>query len=653
MQPGKRTRQSPGAARPHAVSRPAAWPSARRGPAPRGLLFACDFLLPAACRHPPGLIVHVALARKYRPRLFGDLIGQEHVARGLRGAVEQNRVAHGYLLCGPRGVGKTTAARILAMALNCETRHAGKKTSEPGEPCGSCTSCERIWAGSASLDVVEIDAASNRGVDDARDLRERAMYAASQEGRHKIYIVDEAHMLTREAWNTLLKVLEEPPPGVVFVFATTEPNKITNTAAPVMSRLQRFDFRRVGPQAIADRLVAVAKAEQLVIEPDALALIARVAKGGLRDALSVLDQVTAFGTGAVTLVRLREVLGLVGDEVFADLLGIVAERRAADVFPFVARLVEGGVDLVAFAEGAADLWRSALAIRLGAKPDGVSAALASEIERRAESLAPGDLLRILRSLEESEEAITRGQSPRLVLEALVVRWALMDRTVEIAELLGKDVRGEKRDERGERKSEAREGTSARAGGATPASAPPMVRDSAPAPAKAFTAPLSSLASPLTDLSMQSVRNAWPALIDTLRGDRKMMIAETLGDAEIESVQGRVVVLKPLGANALTGEMIGRYRAAIETAAGRVLGSPVQVALVGEELPGGGARGQGANRSEPSAGAVAPGPRPGAADAKPAQRVTVSGAKAERTKALRGKDPALDSAMDSMDLELLE
>jgi DNA polymerase-3 subunit gamma/tau len=161
----------------------------------------------------------IALARKYRPRRFSDLLVQDHVAAALRGAVAAQRVGHGYLLTGPRGVGKTTAARILAMALNCERRDPAKPS---GEPCGECQSCERIWSGGANLDVVEIDAASNRGVDDARELRERAMYAPSQSGHHKVYIVDEAHMLTREAWNALLKILEEPPPGVVFVFATTD-----------------------------------------------------------------------------------------------------------------------------------------------------------------------------------------------------------------------------------------------------------------------------------------------------------------------------------------------------------------------------------------------------------------------------------------------
>src|SRR5215210_2754083 len=216
----------------------------------------------------------ISLARRYRPKRFSDLLVQDHVAAMLRGAVSRGRVGHGYLLTGPRGVGKTTAARILAMALNCAAREAS------GDPCGECENCLRIWNGSANLDVVEIDAASNRGVEDARDLRERAMYAASQEGHHKVYIVDEAHMLTREAWNALLKILEEPPPGVVFVFATTDPGKIAAAAAPVLSRLQRFDLRRIGPAAIRDGLRRVIAQEGIAAEEDALTLIARHADGG-------------------------------------------------------------------------------------------------------------------------------------------------------------------------------------------------------------------------------------------------------------------------------------------------------------------------------------------------------------------------------------
>src|SRR6267154_5068645 len=373
----------------------------------------------------------IALARKYRPKQFSDLIVQDHVAAALRGAVAQGRVAHGYLFAGPRGVGKTTAARILAMALNCERR----TPASGGEPCGECDPCRRIWTGAANLDVVELDAASNRGVDDARDLRERAMYAASTEAGSKVYIVDEAHMLTREAWNALLKILEEPPARVVFVFATTEPQKIAQSAAPILSRLQRFDFRRIGPHAIVDRLKQVAAAEQLTVDDDALHLIAKSANGGMRDALSLLDQVLSFGEGPVSAARVREVLGLIPDELYAEMLRAIVERDAAAVFPLVDRLLEAGADLGEFVTGAAETLQALLLVGVGGQPEGLTEGLMAVVREYAPQLPPADIVRLLTILSDSEERLSRSANQRLLVEVLLLRWAMLDRTVEIGEVL--------------------------------------------------------------------------------------------------------------------------------------------------------------------------------------------------------------------------
>ena len=531
----------------------------------------------------------IALARKYRPKQFSDLIVQDHVAAALRGAVAQGRVAHGYLFAGPRGVGKTTAARILAMALNCERR----TPATGGEPCGECDACRRIWTGAVNLDVVELDAASNRGVDDARDLRERAMYAASTEAGSKVYIVDEAHMLTREAWNALLKILEEPPPRVVFVFATTEPQKIANTAAPILSRLQRFDFRRIGPHAIVSRLKQVAAAEQLKVEDDALHLIARSANGGMRDALSLLDQVLSFGEGPVTAGRVREVLGLIPDELYAEMLRAIVERDPAAVFPLVERLLEAGADLTEFVNGAGETLRALLLAGVGGQPEGLTEGLMAVVREYAPQLPPADIVRLLTILSDSEERLSRSANQRLLVEVLLLRWAMLDRTVELSEVLD----AFKKDGPSQTKP------------VEPSSPPaqPPIRPSSP-PGKKL------------EPTLENVRSVWSQVVQDARA-KTPVLGSLLAEAEVVAVEGRTITLRP--GHAVHAEGLERQRETIAQALGTYISEAPRVTIAA----GGGGRGS--------------------------ERITPEGASAERLKSLRAKDPTLSAAVDALDLELLE
>jgi DNA polymerase-3 subunit gamma/tau len=556
----------------------------------------------------------IALARRYRPKRFADLLVQDHVATVLRGAVSRGRVAHGYLLTGPRGVGKTTAARILAMALNCPQRDPS------GDPCGECENCLRVWNGAANLDVVEIDAASNRGVDDARDLRERAMYAASREGHHKVYIIDEAHMLTREAWNALLKILEEPPPGVVFVFATTEPQKIAASAAPVMSRLQRFDFRRIGPTAIRDRLSQVLSAEKLVADEDALTLIARHADGGMRDALSILDQCLSFGDGAVTAERVREVLGLADDELYEQVLQLVVERQPAAVFPLIERLTEAGVDLAEFMAGAAEVLRGLLMLQVGAEPEGLTEALRRTLESYRARLEPGDVLRMLRLLAENETGIRRSVNPRLVVETLLLRWAMLDRVVDLEQVIGAGRRGSGEAGKQE-KEQAGSGLRPTAGDdPEPLGRSPRLQETA--------SPLSRFpASPPSSASLDAVSTAWPDIVAAVRVQSRFL-GEALAatePAELDLPWLSVVMREP---NPALSEGLQREVGKVEEVLSRKLGQPLRLRVTPSASPEGPAQ-----------------PQP--------RRMSESNLKADRLRELRAKDPALDTAADALDLEIVD
>jgi DNA polymerase-3 subunit gamma/tau len=599
----------------------------------------------------------LALARKYRPRTFADVAVQSHVAATLKGAIARDRVAHGYLLCGPRGVGKTTLARVLAMALNCAPRRAaarrlveleqgtGQEASavstaqreqlarEASEPCGECSSCQRIWAGSSSLDVVEIDAASNRGVDDARELRERAMYAPSGDDQYKVYIVDEAHMLTREAWNALLKILEEPPPRVVFVFATTEPQKIAQSAAPVLSRLQRFDFKRIGPADIRQRLERVLREEGVAADPEALAMIARAADGSMRDALSLTDQVLSMGDGAVAPAMVRDALGLVPEDEFLALLDLLAERRAGDVFSFVARLADAGIDFGQFLTGFADIVRAQLAVALGGTPPEVSDRVRDALTARRDVFAPGDLLRMLSAVTELEPRFRKSAQQQLLLEALLVRFALLDRTVSLEAILRGLGTGGATGAPADDEPSARRTASAPAASSSRRSDAPasvgrsVVRDAdrtpvPPPPVSAVGAP-SVPAAPPPDVGRVAER--WEDLVAALRAAGKGVCATALEHAAPVTINARGDLTIALDeANPIYEQAIEAAKVEVAGALRQWFGGVQRVAV-----------------------------RPAVGGTAPPTRLTDEMVRSERLSALRRRDPVLGAAIDALDLDLAD
>src|SRR6266850_4685041 len=276
------------------------------------------------------------LARKYRPQKFSDVIGQEHVTRTLQNAIEQQRIAHGYIFSGHRGIGKTTIARILAMALNC--RGANDKADKPQpEPCGVCDSCTEIRAGNA-VDVIEIDAATNRGIDEIRELRDAARYRPARD-KYKIYILDEAHQITDAAFNALLKTMEEPPDHIVFMMATTQPEDIPQT---IRSRCQHFSFRAVKFDAIVGQLRDLVTREKLEADDDALALLAEAGDGSMRDALSILDQAIASSSGKLTAESVRNLVGAAPAHILEEVMQAVAQSKSDEVLRQVDQLISEG-----------------------------------------------------------------------------------------------------------------------------------------------------------------------------------------------------------------------------------------------------------------------------------------------------------------------
>lgn len=369
---------------------------------------------------------YTVLARRFRPQAFADVVGQEHVAQALRNAIRANRVAHAYLFTGARGVGKTSTARILAKALNCPN-------VDDGVPCNDCEICDGISTGN-DVDVLEIDGASNRGIDDIRSLRAN-VNVRSMRTQFKLYIIDEVHMLTREAFNALLKTLEEPPPNVKFVFCTTEPNKVPDT---ILSRCQRFDFSAIGEESIGQRLREIAVAEGFEVAEDAIELVARRARGSMRDSQSLFDQLLAFSDGTIAADDVHRMLGTASDEMLVTLFAAIVDQRPGEILNLVDQALNSGVQSGEMLDQCLGYVRDMMVAHSPGTVvplSSVGTSRKAEVEQQARKLGMANIMAAFQMLSEAKTRMFRSTFARVLLEMAVVQVAMLEDLSAVSALL--------------------------------------------------------------------------------------------------------------------------------------------------------------------------------------------------------------------------
>ena len=467
--------------------------------------------------HPP--VDYQALYRKYRPQAFSEIVGQDHVTSTLRREVLEAKVSHAYLFAGPRGTGKTTTARVLAKSLNCVDR------GTDGEPCNKCASCVAITEGS-SLDVIELDAASHNKVEDIREIRVNVGTVASVSGARRVYILDEAHMLSRAASNALLKTLEEPPEHVHFVLATTEPYKLLDT---VRSRSQRFDFHPIGVEALSGYLANIAEREGYQTVADGLTAISHHARGSVRDGMSLLEQVAALGAGSVDVAGVSAALGLVGSEAFERLCAAIVGQDARAGLELVADIAAQGSDLRRFVSDALAYFRGVFLAHYAPNLEEIVDESADRIEgwrTMARTISASDVIQAIDQLSEALLQLREGREERLVVELAVIRLTRHDTAIDPVSLAARLERIEGRLRR-EGGPPGAQPPPAPEVGAGPVERPPEREVEKPAPDAPFEEkpaapepppPEAALKDemPAATLTMRAVESAWPALVGKVR-----------------------------------------------------------------------------------------------------------------------------------------
>ncbi len=486
-----------------------------------------------------------SLYRRHRPGSFDEVVGQQHVVRTLRNAVEQGKVHHAYLFVGSRGTGKTSMAKILARSLNCE--RGGPTVT----PCGVCESCLTIAAGT-SVDVIEMDAASNRSVDDVRDLRERVAYAPAG-GRWKVYILDEAHMLTKEAWNAFLKTLEEPPPNTVFVLATTEAHKVMATIA---DRCQRFDFQRPSLEQISEVVQRVAAAEGIEVEEGAVATIARSAQGSFRDALGTLDQLVAYGGDNVGLDDVLQLLGAADAELLFGAVDAVIAEDPKGVLLGVEEMARSGRDPSQFARDLLGHLRHLLVTQtVGEVPNTfvVTATDQGRMQAQAEAIGAATLVRTIDELSQALTAVREGDDARMAVEIALLKAARPDLDPSTEGLLRRIERLEQRDGSSQAAGPVAAGdpppppVAKASSGAVPPTAPPAAEapsadaDAGVGKAPEDEPPRRDPRARSSDLDLEQVKRVWPSVLDQLLQTAPALAATFEGARPVAFEDGEVTI----------------------------------------------------------------------------------------------------------------